>query len=267
MAASTAVWLFDLDNTLHDASHAVFSPTNHAMTDYIVEHVGLPWHEAHALRQHYWHHYGATLLGLIRHHGVNPSHFLEQTHRLPGLEQRLRMSAHDRIAVKRLPGRKVIVTNAPRTYALRVLKTLRLLGLFDELIAIEDMTAFGHWRPKPDPRMLRCIAARLKVPLHRCVLVEDTLINLKAAYALGMRTVWMQRYVRVRHTAAGPPVAASASSGPPWGQVILGSGPATDLRDVTVKNAAQHALDRRPAYVHARVSALRDLGRSLWCFS
>jgi HlyD family secretion protein len=29
---------------------------------------------------------------------------------------------------------------------------------------------------------------------------------------------------------ASPPGAASASSGPPWGQVILGSGPATDLR-------------------------------------
>jgi acyl-coenzyme A synthetase/AMP-(fatty) acid ligase len=29
---------------------------------------------------------------------------------------------------------------------------------------------------------------------------------------------------------SSPPVAASASSGPPWGQVILGSGPATDLR-------------------------------------
>jgi DNA replication ATP-dependent helicase Dna2 len=29
---------------------------------------------------------------------------------------------------------------------------------------------------------------------------------------------------------AYPPVAASASSDPPWGQVILGSGPATDLR-------------------------------------
>jgi putative hydrolase of the HAD superfamily len=231
-ASSSTVWLFDLDNTLHDASHAVFSPTNHAMTDYIVEHVGLPWDEAHALRQHYWHHYGATLLGLIRHHGVKPAHFLEQTHQLPGLEQRLRTCAHDRAALKRLAGRKVIFTNAPRAYALRVLKTLRLYGLFDELIAVEDMTQFGHWRPKPDQRMLRGIAAQLKVPLHRCVLVEDTLVNLKAAYALGLRTVWMQRYVRGRK-----------------------------LAGIRVKDVAQNALDRRPVYVHSRVCTLRDLGR------
>ena len=47
-------WLFDLDNTLHDASHAAFGPTNRAMTEYIVEHLGLPFDDAWALRQHYW---------------------------------------------------------------------------------------------------------------------------------------------------------------------------------------------------------------------
>ena len=34
---------------------------------------------------------------------------------------------------------------------------------------------FGSLRPKPDARMLRRVAARLKVPPSRCVLVEDTL--------------------------------------------------------------------------------------------
>ena len=32
--AKRRVWLFDLDNTLHDASHAAFGPTNLAMTEY-----------------------------------------------------------------------------------------------------------------------------------------------------------------------------------------------------------------------------------------
>jgi putative hydrolase of the HAD superfamily len=78
------------------------------------------------LREHYWHRYGATLLGLVRHHGVKAAHFLEETHRLPGLESALRTSAHDRAALRRLPGRKFVLTNAPRSYALRVLSTLRL---------------------------------------------------------------------------------------------------------------------------------------------
>ena len=40
-------WLFDLDNTLHDASRAAFGPTNQAMTDYIATHLamGQVWFE------------------------------------------------------------------------------------------------------------------------------------------------------------------------------------------------------------------------------
>jgi putative hydrolase of the HAD superfamily len=144
-------WLFDLDNTLHDASHSAFGPTSQAMTDYIAKHLELPQEEAWALRQHYWARYGATLIGLIRHHGVKASHFLEETHTLPGLEQRLRTSAHDRAALRRLPGRKFILTNAPRSYALRVLNTLKLTSCFDGVICVEDMTMFGHHRPSPTP--------------------------------------------------------------------------------------------------------------------
>ncbi len=201
--AAGRVWLFDLDDTLHDATHASFGPTSQAMTEYIVEHLALAPDDASALRQHYWRRYGATLLGLVRHHEVSAAHFLEQTHRLPGLEDRLRTSAHDRAALRRLPGRKFVLTNAPRAYALRVLRHLRLDGCFDGILAIEDMTMFGQHRPKPDARMFRHLAVRLKVPLHRCVLVEDTLMHQRAARGLGMRTVWMQRYLRRRPAAPG----------------------------------------------------------------
>jgi putative hydrolase of the HAD superfamily len=113
------------------------------MGEYVVAHVGVDEEEAGRLRERYWRHYGATLLGLVRHHGVRAEHFLAETHRMPGLEARLRMSAHDRAALARLPGRKVILTNAPRAYAMRVLTTLRLARLFDDVITIEDMTMFG----------------------------------------------------------------------------------------------------------------------------
>ena len=47
---------------------------------------------------------------------------------------------------------------------------------------------FGALRPKPDARMLRRVAARLGVAPSRCILVEDTLVHLKAARSIGMRT-------------------------------------------------------------------------------
>ena len=215
---SSPIWLFDLDNTLHDASHAVFGRLNGAMTDYIEQHLGMPRAQADALRQHYWHRYGATLLGLERHHGVRAAHFLAHTHALPGLEADLRMPPADREALKRLPGRKFLLTNAPAEYAKRVLTALDLASCFEGIIAIEHMRVFGELRPKPDVRSLRAILARHRLPAHRCVLVEDTVANLKSARRLGLRTVWMQHYLHThleRHR-LGPQAGVSLHGRPPW---------------------------------------------------
>ena len=196
------------------------------MGDYMRRELAVSAEEADRLRRHYWLRYGATLLGLVRHHGVKPAHFLNETHRLPGLEQQCIGHRHDLAALKRLPGRKFVLTNAPRAYAVRVLRALGIAQLFDDVIAIEDMAMFGQLRPKPDARMLRAVAARLGVAPARCVLVEDTLAHQKAARGIGMATVWMQRYAR-RPTNAGP-------------------------------RAARWSM--RPAYVDRVVRSLRELG-------
>lgn len=217
------VWLFDLDDTLHNASHRAFRELNASMTAYIETHLGLATDEAVALRHRYWLRYGATLTGLQRHHGVKAAHFLHETHRLPGLDAHLHGHAHDLAALRRLPGRKFLMTNAPQAYAERVLAAIGLLGVFDGLICIEDMTCFGQNRPKPDARMFRMVLARLGFQPERCVLVEDTLIHQKAARGLGMRTVWMQRWLR---------------------------------------QAGRERLNRRPGYVSLRVNSLAALARS-----
>ena len=221
------VWLFDLDNTLHNAGASAFRHFDTTMNRYIVEHLGVEEAEADRLRRDYWRRYGSTLLGLVRHHGVRPAHFVRHTHEFPGLEATLVAHAHDLAALRRLPGRKVVLTNAGRDYALRVLRALGLDGLFDQVIGIEQMTLFGQLRPKPDGRMFRALAARLGVHPSRCVLVEDTLLHQKAARAQGLRTVWMQRWLK-RH-AHGPEVGVY--------------------------------LHRRPAYVCARISTLQQLRR------
>ena len=226
-AGARTVWLFDLDNTLHDAGSCVFGQMREAMGDYVANALNMGGDEARALNLHYWHRHGATLLGLMRHHGVKPAQFLHDTHRLPGLEQRLGGHRHDFAALRRLPGAKFILTNAPRAYALRVLDALRIGHLFDGVIAIDDMVMFGQLRPKPDARMLRRVAVGLGVPPHRCVLVEDTLVHQKAARRVGMATVWMQRFLR---------------STPSPGQ-------------------ATARLSMRPAYVDRKLRGLRPLLR------
>ena len=220
------------------------------MTDYIVDHLVMTEEDAAALRTHYWHRYGATLLGLVKHHGVKQMHFLEQTHLLPGLETRVRCSLPDRAALKRLPGRKFILTNAPRDYAMRVMNTLRLTECFDGIVCVEDMTMFGQHRPKPDARMFTHLAARLKVLPSRCVLVEDTLAHQRSAKRVGMRTVWMLRYLSANQRASlRTPLSPGQNS-------------AQSSSDSSAKVSVHPC--RKPPYVCARIKSIRRL-RSLWC--
>lgn len=223
MSTRAPVWFFDLDDTLHNASHRAFPLLNASMTAYIETHLGLATDAAVALRHGYFARYGATLTGLQRHHGVKAAHFLHETHLLPGLEAELHGHAHDLAALRRLPGRKFLMTNAPRAYAERVLAVLGVRDVFEALICIEDMACFGQSRPKPDTRMFRIVLAKLRVPARRCVLVEDTLIHQKAARGLGLQTVWMQRWLR---------------------------------------RAGAARLHRRPAYVTRRVRSLAALARA-----
>ena len=78
-------WVFDLDNTLHNASPHIFPHINRSMTAYLQRHLQLTEEDAGKLRAHYWRSYGATLLGMMRHHGTDPEHFLRETHAFPDL--------------------------------------------------------------------------------------------------------------------------------------------------------------------------------------
>lgn len=167
------------------------------MNDYMVRHLGLDAEAAKVLRHGYWHRYGATLLGLVRHHAVCGAHFLAETHALPELEAALRAARPDLAWLRRLPGRKVLLTNAPQAYAHRVLKALGIAPLFERVVAVEHMRMFGHYRPKPDVRMFRHICAQLRIAPSRCTLVEDSPQHLKAARGLGMGTVWMRGWMPV----------------------------------------------------------------------
>jgi hypothetical protein len=59
------------------------------------------------------------------------------------------------------------------------------------------MHVHGQLRPKPSKLMLRRLLRKHGVARARCILVEDTLANLKSAKQLGLRTVWVTQYLRM----------------------------------------------------------------------
>lgn len=186
-------WIFDLDNTLHNATPHIFPHINRSMTAYLQEHLQLDERDAAVLREKYWRRYGATLLGLMRHHGTDPDHFLWHTHQFPELA---RMVVADRAVVhtvRRLPGRKILFSNSPAHYAHAVLDVLGLASLFDGVYAIEHV----RYQPKPLRGGFRRLIAQERLIPGRSVMVDDSLPNLRAAHLLGMRTVWVSREPRV----------------------------------------------------------------------
>jgi putative hydrolase of the HAD superfamily len=186
------VWVFDLDNTLHNASVHVFPHINRGMTAYLQQYLDLDEQAASDLRVQYWLRYGATLSGMMKHHGTDPRHFLWHTHQFPELPSMVLREPRLRHALKKLPGRKLLYSNAPAQYVHAVLRLLRVDDLFDGVFAIEH----GRFRPKPEMAGFMRFLRRHRLHPARCVMVEDSAENLQTAKRLGMRTVWVSAAAR-----------------------------------------------------------------------
>ncbi|MDP2152968.1 MAG: pyrimidine 5'-nucleotidase [Methylotenera sp.] len=183
------IWIFDLDDTLHNASAHIFPVMNRAMTQYIMDKLTLSEPEAHALRQHYWRIYGATLKGLMRHHGTNPHHFLLETHRLTTLPDMVIQTKRLKYMLKSLSGRKLVFTNAPRSYAIRVLELLEIADVFDIVFSVEST----QFHAKPSARGFQRLLKTIRVKASDCVMLEDSLPALMTAKRLGMKTIWISK--------------------------------------------------------------------------
>jgi putative hydrolase of the HAD superfamily len=185
-------WIFDLDNTLHNATPHIFPHINRSMTAYLQQHLGLTEQAAGELRVHYWQKYGATLSGMMRHHGTDPKHFLWHTHPFPELPRMVLREQRLRATLARVPGRKFVFSNAPAHYARAVLKLLGVADLFEDVFAIEHM----RYRPKPETAGFMRLMHKHRLNPENCVMVEDSVENLHTAKRLNMQTVWVSRTSR-----------------------------------------------------------------------
>ncbi len=177
-------FIFDLDNTLYPASTSLFPLIDARINQYMHEKAGIPEDRVDELRRRYWKDYGLTMVGLARHHGVDPEDYLDYVHDVD-VASVLRPQPDLAQALAALPGVKVILTNGSRNHALRVLEVLGLLDVFTDIFDVR----LAAYRPKPYPEPYQETLHRLGVPGSRCVMVEDMALNLKTAKEFGMATV------------------------------------------------------------------------------
>ena len=165
-------WIFDLDNTLYSGNTKVFEQVDKE--------------EAKKIQKNYFHKYNTTLNGMIKNHKINAHEFLEFVHNINiDFLQKDPVLAKE---IEKLDGIKIIFTNGSRKHALNVTKRLGIDQFFDDIFDIVDC----DFIPKPLIEPYKKLVEKHKIDPKLCVLVEDIARNLKPAYEMGMKTVWIE---------------------------------------------------------------------------
>ena len=179
-------WLFDLDNTLYSGQTKVFDQIDKKMSSFISKKLNISLEEAKKIQKDYFHKYSTTLTGMIKHHKIDANEFLEFVHDVnldflkqdKGLENEL----------SKIKGKKIIFTNGSKAHVENVTKKIGIDKLFDEVFDIVE----SNFIPKPSMEAYKMLIEKYKIEPQYCILVEDIARNLKPAYELGMKTVWIK---------------------------------------------------------------------------
>jgi putative hydrolase of the HAD superfamily len=179
--AGVDVWVFDLDNTLYPASR-LYDEIGERMTAYIARALDVDAHEARRLREKYLHDYGATIVGLVRHHGMNAREFLAEVHDAD--HSVLAVDDELTALIASLPGRRIVFTNGGGGHGERVIESLGMAHCFEAVFDIES----AGLAPKPQPESYQRLIEAHAIDPKRALFIEDTLRNLEPAHMLGFKT-------------------------------------------------------------------------------
>ena len=178
-------WLFDLDNTLYSGASKVFDQVDKKMTDFISTKLKIEKEEARKIQKNYFIEYNTTLNGMIKNHKIDANEFLEFVHDidLSFLKEDKKLD----IEMKKIRGKKIIFTNGSRAHANNVTKKLGIQRHFDDIFDIAN----ADFIPKPSLVTYKKLIEKYKIEPQYCIFIEDIARNLKPAYELGMKTVWI----------------------------------------------------------------------------
>ena len=179
-------WIFDLDNTLYSGDTKVFDQVDKKMSKFISDKLGVSIEEAKKIQKNYFYEYNTTLNGMIKNHKIDADEFLEFVHDV-NLDF-LKADKPLEKEISNLNGKKFIFTNGSRAHAANVTKRIGIEKLFDGVFDIVE----SEFIPKPSVEPYKKIIEKYKIDPQYSIFIEDIARNLKPAYDLGMKTVWIK---------------------------------------------------------------------------
>jgi len=179
-------WIFDLDNTLYSGKTRVFEQIDKRMSKYISGKLNVSIVEAKEIQKKYFYKYNTTLNGMLKKHKIDANEFLEFVHDIDidFLKKDLTLSEE----LRKLEGKKIIFTNGSKKHALNVTRKIGIDQYFDDIFDIID----SNFMPKPAMEPYKKLVEKHKIDPNLCVLIEDIARNLKPAYEMGMKTIWIE---------------------------------------------------------------------------
>jgi len=134
-------WVFDLDDTLYPRSVDLHGQMRARVVSFIADYMKVDRATAEAVHFDYYERFGSTLQGMVQLHGVAPHAFLDFVH---DIDLSVLVHNDDLIsALRALPGRRIIFTNAPRGHATSALEAMGMADLFEAIASIEDSEFIG----------------------------------------------------------------------------------------------------------------------------
>ena len=179
-------WLFDLDNTLYSGATKVFDQVDKKMSMFISSKLNISKEEAKKIQKNYFVEYNTTLNGMIKNHKIDANEFLEFVHDID--LSFLKKDKQLEEEISKINGKKIIFTNGSRAHAINVTKRLGIERYFDDIFDIVS----ADFIPKPSPETYKKIIEKYKIEPQYSIFIEDIARNLKPAYELGMKTVWIE---------------------------------------------------------------------------
>ena len=183
---SIKCWIFDLDNTLYSGKTKVFEQVDKKMSKYISEKLNVSIEEAKKIQKNYFYKYNTTLNGMIKNHKIDANEFLDFVHDIDidFLEKDIKLAKE----IEKLNGKKIIFTNGSKKHALNVTKRIGIDRYFDDIFDIVE----AEFVPKPAMEPYKKLVKKHKIDPKSCVFIEDIARNLKPAYEMGMKTIWIE---------------------------------------------------------------------------
>ena len=121
-----------------------------------------------------------------KNYNINPHEYLKYCHDIDVSFLKKDLSLRDELI--KIKEKKYIFTNGSNSHVENITTQLGIQGLFDGIHDIVD----SNFIPKPSIEPYQKLINRFNIDPTKSLFIEDIAQNLKPAYSMGMKTLWIE---------------------------------------------------------------------------